>query len=94
MAAWADWVFLGSQTGQTVAGVVLALGGFAASNALQRRRMLAGGWASLGGAIALLVGLSSQTWTVGAGGALGLIGIGLIGVEFARRLGRQSARRR
>ncbi len=77
-----------------MAGVLLALGGFAASNALQGRRMLAGGWAALGVAIGLLVGLGNQVWAVVAGSALGLAGIGLIGVEFARRLGQQSARRR
>jgi hypothetical protein len=91
VAAWADWVFLGSQMGQTMTGALLALLGFAASNALQGRWLLAGGWAGLGIAVALLVGVQ-QSWAQMFGGLLGGVGVVLLLVEFARRLQAQSRR--
>ena len=84
VGAWAGVVVFDSSTGQTVAGAWLALLGFAASNALQAKWWLAGGWTALGIAIALLVG-QSDTWARLAGVALGVIGLLLLTVEFTRR---------
>ncbi len=92
VAAWADYVFIGTQTGQTVAGALLALLGFAASNALQGRWFLAGGWAALGIAVALLVGVL-QPWAQALGGLMGGVGVVLLAVEFVHRFRQQSERR-
>ena len=85
VAAWADLVFLGTQVGQTVAGALLALLGFAASNALQERWMLAGGWAALGAAVWLLVGRSGETWALWLGVAAGAAALILLGLAFMER---------
>lgn len=85
IAAWADWVFLGTPTGQTVAGALLALLGFAAANALQARWPLAGGWAALGAAVYLLVGRAGQTWAWWLGVAAGVIALVLLGLAFIQR---------
>ncbi len=85
VAAWADWILLGTQTGQTIAGALLALLGFAASNALQERWVLAAGWAALAGAVWLLVGHSSQTWALWLGAAVAVIALILLGLTFIGR---------
>jgi hypothetical protein len=85
VAAWADWVFLGSQTGQTAAGALLASFGFAAANALQAKWLLAAGWAALGVAVWLLVGAGGWPWAFWLGIAAGAAGLALLGLEFARR---------
>lgn len=85
VAAWADWVFLGSQTGQTVAGALIAFLGFAAANALQNHWLLAGGWAALGIGVWLLVGHPDVAWMFWAGVAAGIIALACLGLEFVRR---------
>ncbi len=85
VAAWADWIFLGTQTGQTIAGALLALLGFAASNALQERWLLAGGWTALAGAVWLMVGHSNQTWAPWLGAAVAVIALILLGIMFVGR---------
>lgn len=93
VAAWADWILIGTQTGQTVAGALLALLGFASANALQNKWLLAGGWAGLGFAVALLVGIL-EPWAQMLGGLLGGVGVMLLAVEFVRRFRQQSERHR
>ncbi len=85
VAAWADWVFLGSQMGQTVAGALIALLGFAAANALQAHWLLAAGWAGLGIGVWLLVGHSDVPWMFWAGAAAGAGALVCLGLEFVRR---------
>lgn len=85
VAAWADWVFLGSQMGQTVAGALIALLGFAAANALQAHWLLAAGWAGLGIGVWLLVGHSDVPWMFWLGAAAGIGALVCLGLEFVRR---------
>lgn len=85
VAAWADWVFLGSQMGQTVAGALLALLGFAASNAVQQRWLLAAGWTALAVAVYLLVGRSAERWALWLGAAAGVTALILLGLAFIGR---------
>lgn len=85
VAAWADWVFLGSQMGQTVAGALIALVGFAAANALQAHWLLAAGWAGLGIGVWLLVGHSDVPWMFWAGAVAGAGALVCLGLEFVRR---------
>ncbi len=92
--AWADVIVFGSATAQTVMGALLALLGFAASNALQGRWLVGGGWALLGVAIALLIGLSSQSWAVNLGMALGVAGLLMVAMAFMQQFRAQTAKRR
>ena len=92
--AWADVIVLGSATAQTMTGALLALLGFAASNALQGRWLVGGGWALLGVAIALLIGLSSQSWAANLGIALGVAGLLMVATAFMQQFRAQTARRR
>ncbi len=86
-------IVLGSATAQTVTGALLALLGFAASNALQGRWLVGGGWALLGVAIALLIGLSSQSWAVNLGMALGVAGLLMVAAAFMQQFQTQTAKR-
>ena len=83
--AWAGVVVLGTSTEQTVTGALLTLLGFAASNALQNKWRLAGGWAALGAAIALLLS-GWGLWPGVAGALFGVAGLVLLATEFVRRL--------
>lgn len=85
VAAWADYIILGTQTGQTVAGMLLALFGFAAANAVQEHWLLAGGWAALAAAVYLLVGRAHETWALGLGAAVGFVALTLLGLAFIGR---------
>jgi len=84
VAAWADWVFLGTPQGQTLAGGILMLAGFAAANLVLRQWMLAAGWGLLAVALWLLVGMT-QSWARIFGGVVGVAGVVLVLIEFARR---------
>ncbi len=92
--AWADVIVFGSATSQTVTGALLALLGFAASNALQGRWLVGGGWALLGVAIALVIGLSSLSWAVNLGMALGVAGLLMVATAFMQQIRAQTAKRR
>jgi hypothetical protein len=82
VGAWAlDLEILGDPQSQVIVGVFFFLVSFAASNALQKRWRLAGGWGLL--AVADLVtlawlNLASQVIALG----LGLVGVILLGIEF------------
>ena len=82
VGAWAlDLEILGDPQSQVIVGVFFFLVSFAASNALQKRWMLAGGWGLL--AVADLVtlawlNLAAQVIALG----LGLVGVILLGIEF------------
>ena len=82
VGAWAlDLEILGDPQSQVIVGVFFFLVSFAASNALQKRWRLAGGWGLL--AVADLVtlawlNLAAQVIALG----LGLVGVILLGIEF------------
>lgn len=85
VAAWADFVILGTQMGQTAAGALLALLGFAASNAVQQRWLLTGGWTALAAAVYLLVGRGSESGALWLGVAAGIVALILLGLAFIGR---------
>ena len=85
VAAWADFVILGTQMGQTIAGALLALLGFAASNAVQQRWLLTGGWTALAAAVYLLVGRGGESWAFWLGVAAGVAALILLGLAFNGR---------
>ena len=82
VGAWVlDLEILGDPQSQVIVGIFFFLVSFAASNALQKRWMLAGGWGLL--AVADLVtlawlNLAAQVIALG----LGLVGVILLGIEF------------
>ena len=82
VGAWAlDLEILGDPQSQVIVGIFFFLVSFAASNALQKRWRLAGGWGLL--AVADLVtlawlNLAAQVIALG----LGLVGVILLGIEF------------
>ena len=82
VGAWVlDLEILGEAQSQVIVGIFFFLVSFAASNALQKRWMLAGGWGLL--AVADLVtlawlNLAAQVIALG----LGLVGVILLGIEF------------
>jgi len=84
VASWFDFVLVGTAESQTLAGALLALGGFAAANALQGLWRLAAGWLLIAAAIWLAVTqpLSPLRWVAVAVGALGL---GLVLASFIER---------
>ncbi|MCX6030665.1 MAG: hypothetical protein NT169_15380 [Chloroflexi bacterium] len=92
--AWGDVIVLGSATAQTVTGALLALLGFAASSVLQGRWLVGGGWALLGVAIALVIGLNSLSWAVNLGMALGVAGLLMVATAFMQQFQAQTAKRR
>jgi hypothetical protein len=82
IGAWVlDLEILGDPQSQVIVGIFFFLVSFAASNALQKRWRLAGGWGLL--AVADLVtlawlNLAAQVTALG----LGLVGVILLGIEF------------
>lgn len=84
LASWFDFVLVGTAESQTLAGALLALGGFAAANALQGLWRLAAGWLLIAVAIWLAVTqpLSPLRWVAVAVGAVGL---GLVLASFIVR---------
>lgn len=93
VGAWANVVVLASSTTQTVAGALLALLGFAASNLLQSRWLLAGGWTALGLAMVLLIS-SPELWVQVVSGVMGVVGLALLALEFVWQFKSQVAGRR
>jgi len=84
IASWFDFVLVGTAESQTLAGALLALGGFAAANALQGLWRLVAGWLLIAAAIWLAVTqpLSPLRWVAVAAGAVGL---GLVLASFIER---------
>lgn len=84
IASWFDFVLVGTAESQTLAGALLALGGFAAANALQGLWRLAAGWLLIAAAIWLAVTqpLSPLRWVAIA---IGAVGLGLVLASFVAR---------
>jgi hypothetical protein len=91
IGAWAlDIEIIPGPQAQVVVGVLFFLLGFAASNLLMRRWRLAAGWALLIVAdLAVLAWL--QLWAQVVAIGLGLIGLGLLAVEFYRQYRQNNA---
>lgn len=85
IGAWAlDYLVLEDAQSQLIVAVLFFLISFAASNALQKRWMLAAGWGLLICAdLILLIWLN--LWAQIAALAFGLIGLGFLAVEFYRQ---------
>ncbi|MGE5250391.1 MAG: hypothetical protein ACM3QS_09285 [Bacteroidota bacterium] len=91
IGAWAlDYLVLEDAQSQLIVGVLFFLLSFAASNALQRRWRLAAGWSLLiCSDLVLLAWLN--LWAQIAALIFGLVGLGLIVVEFFRQYQRGKA---
>lgn len=74
----------GSWAAQAVAGGLLVLASFAASNALQKQWLLAAGWLLVGAGIGLGFSLV-QTWATVAAFLMGGLGLYLLLNEFIKR---------
>lgn len=84
VASWFEIRVFGTDETQTLAGALLALGGFAAANAVQGLWRLAAGWGLCGIAVWLAVTAPQQEvrWVAAA---VGLVGLGLVLVSFIAR---------
>lgn len=84
VASWFDILLVGTPETQTLAGALLALGGFAAANALQGLWRLAAGWLLIAAAIWLGVS-QSQSPLRWVSFAVGAVGLGLVLASFVAR---------
>lgn len=84
VASWFDLLLVGTAETQTLAGALLALGGFAAANALQGLWRLAAGWLLIAAATWLAVS-QSQSPLRWVAVAVGAVGLGLVLASFIER---------
>lgn len=84
IASWFEFTLFGTAESQTLAGALLALGGFALANAIQGLWRLAAGWLLIGVAIWLAV-TATQPELRWVAGAIGAVGLALLLASFVSR---------